>query len=553
MTRLRLAGSAALLALLTAGAGQAQETLTIGTDVDAGTLDSRLARDTTAYRVANLIYSGLVHLTPSLEPVPDLAERWESPDPTTLLVHLRPDLVFSDGSPLTAEDVVYTYSKLIDPDFNAPQRTLYSPIAAIEAVDELTVKFTLSAPYAPLLSYLDMGIVPSDYAESGADVASAPIGAGPMKLDSWARGSEIVLSASDTYWAGAPEVETVVVRIVGDNSARAQAFEAGDLDVIQSPLSPQDIARLAADDRFGNAITAGLGVTYINFNTQEPLLSDPGMRQAFSMLIDQATIVNDIYQGVDQVAHNIILPSSWAYDETIQQPGFDVEGAVAKFAELGWTDSNGDGVLDKDGDKLTVILATHSEDPNRVQSVEYLQAVMQSAGVDAQVQISDWPSFSTNYVQKGMHQIALLGWLNIVDPDRLLYAQLSTGGSQNWGGYSNPEVDALLKAGREFARPGRARGGLPGRGADPGVGPALLHHLGPGLSAVLQQGPADHCRGQPARQLPRPDRDAAGQLTASARTGCGRSGPSSEVFHARRCEPPPPAAERPGHAEVTSA
>jgi peptide/nickel transport system substrate-binding protein len=436
-----------MLALL-AGAAGAADSLTIGTDVDAGTLDSRLARDTTAYRVTNLIYSGLVHLTPSLEAVPDLAESWEFPDTTTLIVHLREGLVFSDGSALTAEDVVYTYSKLIDPDFNAPQRTLYAPISKIEAVDDLTVKFTLSAPYAPLLSYMDIGIVPSDYAESGADLASAPIGAGPMKLVSWTRGSDIKLEASDTYWAGAPAVKTVDVRIVGDNSARAQAFEAGDLDVIQSPLSPQDIARLEGSDKFGHVIIAGLGVTYLNFNVKDPLLADAGMRQAFSMLVDQATIVNDIYQGVDEVAKNIILPSSWAYDPTIQQPTFDVAAAQAKFAEMGWTDSNGDGILDKDGKKLTVVLATHSEDPNRVQSVEFLQATMQAAGVDAQVQISDWPSFSTGYVQKGLHQIALLGWLNIIDPDRLLYAQLSTGGSTNWGGYSNPEVDRLLSEGR---------------------------------------------------------------------------------------------------------
>jgi peptide/nickel transport system substrate-binding protein len=436
-----------MLALL-AGAAGAADSLTIGTDVDAGTLDSRLARDTTAYRVTNLIYSGLVHLTPSLEAVPDLAESWEFPDTTTLIVHLREGLVFSDGSALTAEDVVYTYSKLIDPDFNAPQRTLYAPISKIEAVDDLTVKFTLSAPYAPLLSYMDIGIVPSDYAESGADLASAPIGAGPMKLVSWTRGSDIKLEASDTYWAGAPAVKTVDVRIVGDNSARAQAFEAGDLDVIQSPLSPQDIARLEGSDKFGHVIIAGLGVTYLNFNVKDPLLADAGMRQAFTMLVDQATIVNDIYQGVDEVAKNIILPSSWAYDPTIQQPTFDVAAAQAKFAEMGWTDSNGDGILDKDGKKLTVVLATHSEDPNRVQSVEFLQATMQAAGVDAQVQISDWPSFSTGYVQKGLHQIALLGWLNIIDPDRLLYAQLSTGGSTNWGGYSNPEVDRLLSEGR---------------------------------------------------------------------------------------------------------
>ena len=440
---------AALLALAAAGPALAQdEAIVVGTDVDAGTLDARLMRDTTAYRAGNLIYAGLVHLTPRLEPIPDLAERWASPDPQTLVVTLRPDLVFSDGSPLTAEDVVYTFESLIDPDFNAPMRTLYEPIESVEATDERTVTFRLSAPYAPLLSYLDIGIVPSDYAESGADVAQDPVGAGPMKLESWTRGSEIVLVANENYWAGPPEIDRVTLRIVGDNSARAQAFEAGDLDVIQSPLSPQDIERLATDDRYGNAIMAGLGVTYLNFNASDPLLSDPGMRQAFAMLVDQDTIVNQIYQGVDEVAQSVILPSSWAYDDSIRQPTFDVAGAVAKFEELGWTDSDGDGILDKDGEELSVVLSTHSEDPNRVQSVEYLQAVMQQAGVAATIQISDWPSFSTGYVQQGDHQIALLGWLNIIDPDRMTYAQLTTGGSTNWGGYSNPEVDAALTEAR---------------------------------------------------------------------------------------------------------
>ena len=140
--------------------------------------------------------------------------------------------------------------------------------------------------------------------------------------------------------------------------------------------------------------------------------------------------------------------SSWAFSSEITQPTFNLEGAIALFNEMGWTDTDGDGILDKDGKPLAVTLATHSEDPNRVQTIEFMQAMFTQAGVAAEIQISDWPSFSTNYVQKSEHQIALLGWLNIVDPDRLLYAQLSTGGSTNWGGYSNPKVDELLQQGR---------------------------------------------------------------------------------------------------------
>lgn len=450
MKKLLLSASLAMaLAAVNSQAAFAQTAITVGSDVDAGTLDPRLTRDVTAARVADLIYSGLVHLTPTLEPVPDLAESWETPDPTTYIFHLRDGLVFSDGAPLTADDVVFTYQSLLDPELAAPARALYTPIAKIEALDTKTVKFTLDTPFAPLLSYLDMGILPKALAESGADLALNPVGAGPMKLVKWSRGSQIALAANDKYWRGAPTVSDLTLKVIGDNSARAQAFEAGDLDVIQSPLSPQDIQRLSADDRFGTVSMPGLGVTYVNFNTKDALLSDPATRRAFAMLIDQETIVHDIYQGVDEVTHSVLMPSSWAYDASISQPTFDVAGAVKAFHDLGWSDSNGDGFLDKDGKPLEVVIATHSEDPNRVQTLEYLQAVFETAGVKAVPKINDWATFSTNYVQKGEHQIALLGWLNIVDPDRLVYSTLTTGGSNNWSGYSNPEVDAALNAGRE--------------------------------------------------------------------------------------------------------
>ena len=443
-------GAVAALTVMTSlpVAAEGNDSIVVGVDVDAGTLDPRLGRDTTAYRTNDLVYAGLVQLTPNLEAVPDLAESWESPDPTTFIFKLRDNLMFSDGSPLTADDVVFTYETMTDPDFNSPIRTLYTPISKVEKIDDRTVKFSLSEPYAPLLSYLDIGIVPKKLVESGHDIASNPVGAGPMKFVEWNRGAEIVLEANPGYWAGEPKIKHVTMKLIPDNSARAQAFEAGDLSVIQSPLSPQDINRLAGDNRYGNVIMPGLAVTYLNFNTKDPLLSDPKMRQAFAMLVDQETIVNDIYQGADAIANAAILPSSWAYSADIKQPTFDIEGAKAKFAELGWTDSNGDGLLDKDGKPLKVTIATHSEDPNRIQAIEYLQAIFTQAGIDAQTQISDWPSFSTGYVLKGEHQIALLGWVNIVDPDRLLFSQLTTGGGRNWGGYSNPKVDELLQAGR---------------------------------------------------------------------------------------------------------
>ncbi len=445
---IRLFSCAAVVAAAFVAISAGGAPVKLGADVDAGTMDPRVMRDTTAYRVNNLLYDGLVQLDANLQPRPDLAESWTNPEPTVWIFTLREGVKFHDGTHLSASDVVFTFETILDPELKARFRSLFTPIETIEAVDERTVKITLKEPYAPLLSYLDMGIVPKDYVEGGGDLSSAPVGTGPLKLANWERGTKIVLEPFAEHWSGAPAVDGFEFVVVGDNTARAQAFEAGDLDIIQSPLSPQDIGRLAEDSRFRNEIMGGLGITYLNINVLDPLLSDAGLRKALSMLVDQATIVNRIYEGVDQIATSILLPSSWAYDASITQPAFDPEAAKAAFAAAGWTDSNGDGFLDKDDTNLSLELSTHSEDPNRIQALEYIQAIMLQNGVDASISISDWPAFSAG-VRGGEHQIALLGWLNIVDPDRLMYAQFHSTGTLNWGGYSNADVDELLETGRK--------------------------------------------------------------------------------------------------------
>ena len=425
----------------------------VGTDVDAGTLDPRLMRDTTAYRAVNLLYSGLLQLDEKLQPEPDLAVRWENPDPTTWIFHLREGVTFHDGAPVTAEDVKFTLDTILDPALKARFRSLYTPIASVDAVDPRTVRINLKEPYAPLLSYLDLGIVPRHVVEAGGDLGNQPIGSGPYRLRRWDKGSKIVFEANPDFWEGAPAIETIELVVVPDNTARAQALESGDLDMIQSPLSPQDVKRLEADPGVGKSVQGGIAITYLNFNTARPNLSDPRVRRAIAMLVDQDTIVDQIYEGTDRKATSILLSSWDAYDEAVRQPRFDPAGAKALLAEAGWTDSNGDGILDKDGARLAIELGTHSEDPNRIQTVEYIQFVLGQNGVEANLRISDWPSFSARF-REGDYELILVGWTQLVDPDRVTFGQLHSGGGFNWGGYRNPALDGLLERGRAEADAG---------------------------------------------------------------------------------------------------
>ena len=308
----------------------------------------------------------------------------------------------------------------------------------------------LKHPYAPLLRYLDIGIVPKHAVEAGHELAANPIGTGPYKFVSWSKGSELVVAANPDYRGGEPGTKQIVFVPLADNTARAQALEAGDLDMIMTPLSAEDVHRLAKDDRFTQTVMPGSTITYFSFNNAGPLLKDPKLRHAIGMLIDQESIIGQIYGGIDIAATSILMPNfKWLYTKDIQQPGFDIEGAGKLLGELGWT-KGPDGILQKDGAKLTIQLSTNAEDPMRVQTVEYLQNVMQQAGIDAKVEISDFPAWIAN-VRAGKYDIALLSWSLLVDPDRVTYSQLTTKGALNWGKYSNPAVDAALDRGRSLS------------------------------------------------------------------------------------------------------
>ena len=425
-----------------------KDEIKVGLDVDAGTMDPRLSKDTSAKRVTELVYDGLVRLNDKLEAEASLATKWENPDPTTWIFTLRENVKFHDGQPFTAEDVKYTYDSLIDPNFKAPYASLYQPIQSVEVVNDHQVKFTLKQPFAPLLSYMDIGIVPKHIGEKNdSSLSSNPIGTGPFKMVKWDRNSKISFEANDNYWGGKSKTQKITYFIIPDNSTRVASLESGDIDFVHSPLSPQDIKRMKENNEFVVQETQGLGFTYLNFNTKNPILSDVKVRQAIAHLVNKKTISSDIYQDMDKPGNSPLLPASWAYDDSITGYPYDPAKAKELFKEVGWEDTNGDKILDKDGKKLTITLSTHTEDPNRIQTVEYLQNEFTKAGIQTEVKTSEFPTFNTALTE-GKFDIGLVGWLNQVDPDRSFYAPFYTNGGSNYGKYSNPQVDALLDKGR---------------------------------------------------------------------------------------------------------
>lgn len=430
-----------------APAASSGDTLRIGLDVDAGTGDPRLMRDTSALRLRELVFDGLVQLQPDYTPKPALAESWENPDPNTWIFHLRKDVKFQDGTPLTAEDVKFTYDTILDEKLASPSRAFYTPIKNIEVVDDNTVKFTLDQPYSPFLSYLTMSIVPKALVEKDpAAFANNPVGTGPYKLTEWKRGDTLTFQANPDYWGGAPKIKNVLFKIVPDNSARTVALEAGDLDLIQSPLSPQDVTRLQAEGKFDVERIPAAGYTYVNLNCADPILSDVKVRQALSYLLNREDITNTIYKGIGQVAKGPIPPGMWAYTDDLPSYEYNPEKAGQLLDEAGWK-LGADGKRSKDGQPMKLTVRTHSEDPDRRQVIEVIQAELQNMGIEADTNAVDFPTYFAD-VQAGKYQMGVIGWLNLANPDQAMYRQFTIDGAGNYGKCNNQEASDLIKEAR---------------------------------------------------------------------------------------------------------
>lgn len=400
-------------------------------------------RDTSAFRLRELVFNGLVYIESDYTPVADLAKSWENPDDKTWVFHLRQGVKFHDGQELTAEDVKYTYETILDEAFASPVLAFYEPIQSIEVIDDYTVQFNLDSVYGPFLSYMDMGIVPKSVAEAqGEAFGNNPIGTGPFKFVNWQRGDSIELEAFDEHFNGRPKVDKITIKVVPDNSARAVALESGDLDFIQSPLSPQDVTRLETTSGIVVDRIPASGYTYINLNNADPILADVRVRQALAHLVNREQILDTIFKGIGQVANSPIPPGMWAYTADIPSYDYDPAKAEALLDEAGW-EVGADGIRQKDGQPLKLTIRTHSEDPDRRQIIEVLQAEFANVGIQADTNVVEWPSYFAD-IQNGAFQVAVIGWLNLTNPDRAMARPFTIDGPANYGKYENQEVSDLI-------------------------------------------------------------------------------------------------------------
>lgn len=440
----------------------------VGSIADADNLLPGIASDSASYDIIGHVYCKLLKYDGDLEVTGELAQRYEVSDGgQRIRFWLNPDARWHDGEPVTADDVVFTVEALLDPKTPSPYKSQAEVLEEIRKIDEHTVEAVYERPYAPALDdwASSFYLLPAHLLRGEdlltSDLARKPVGCGPYRFVRWEDEREIELVANDDHYAGPPNIEHYLYRVIPDQAT--MFMELMNFGIDQMGLTPQQAVYQAKGRKFKENFESyrytGFAYTYLGFNLRRPPFDDRRVRRALAHAVDKEEIIEGVLLGLGQVATGPYRPGMWYHNPDVPSPVFDPGRARAMLDEAGWTDDDGDGVREKDldgdgvvgaGERLSFTLITNQGNVQRKQVGEILQQRFREVGAKVELRILEWSTFLREFVDKGRFDAVILGWSTGIDPDQydIWHSSKTDPREFNFVGFDNAEVDRLLEQGR---------------------------------------------------------------------------------------------------------
>jgi ABC-type transport system substrate-binding protein len=408
--------------------------------------------------MTNLFDTLIDYAEGSADLVPSLALAWTpSDDGLTWTFKLREGVTFHDGTPFNAEAVVFSINRMIQDDPNDPDPKPYAPnyevIERVEATGPHEVTFRLKEPSAVFLRNLAMfpaGIVsPTAVKKHGNEFKRNPVGTGPFRFEYWKHDEELVLSAFEDHWRGAPKVDKVVFTVTQEPAARIARIRRGEAHIADN-LPSIDLHAAAEDPGVAMQSIPGMNVGYLGMNTEKPALADPQVRKALWRAIDKNQILNLCYGDTAQRAANPMPPALLGYNKDIEERE-PVERAHDPAEARRMLEAAGVELPLKL--RLFVMASARPYMPEPLKVAQLVKQQLSAAGVDVEI-VQNEVSMHFQECSAGRHDLCLLGWnTDNADPDNFLHQLLSPDNINSIGGtnntrYNNPEVQRLLIAGK---------------------------------------------------------------------------------------------------------
>jgi len=410
---------------------QQPKTLVIAVMSSPTNLDSRVGSDNVSSRMFDLVYSGLIKVTPNFDYAPDLATKWETPDDKTIIFHLNPNAKFHNGQPVKASDVKWTYESLMDPSFTTSKRSGYATVDHIETPDQQTVIFKLKEANAGIFDNLTVGILPT-----GADTnvyKTKPIGCGPYKLIEYRPDDRLEFEAFDQWHGGVPKIKHITVRIIPDLTTQVLEMRRGTVNFEVNQIPFENVPEFEKNPDFTVVKSTGSVYQYLAFNLKDPALAKPLVRQAIAHAIDRERIIRDIQRGFAQPTETMLAEGHWARATNLPTYAYDPVKAKQLLEQAGYPN----------GLSLVFKTSTDAEANSRAQVI---QDMMKKAGFNVSIQSNEMSTFFAD-IGKGNFQMYSLSRNGIADPDFyyvLFYSKNTPPNGQNRGYYANPRLDQLM-------------------------------------------------------------------------------------------------------------
>jgi peptide/nickel transport system substrate-binding protein len=411
-----------------------------------------------------LLYDSLLTTDPvSGRLLPALATSWEvSPDSRTVTFTLRSDAHWPDGVAVTADDVRATLQAVLDPALDSLHGARLRYVEAVTATDTRTVVVHLATPDCPTVAYVgEVPIVPAAWADRLQVAATAPLtapvpGSGPFTLDPTSSADEWRLVRNPEAQP-APHLDRLVYRVFDSPDALHAALSESKIDVAWFPAGAQ-----AHPDTRLIRLTYPTGpYLAILFNNDHPVLSDGRVRTALSLAVDRSAILKEVTDNRGALLAGPLPPFHWAADPTLSPPPYDPQRARDLLAEAGWRDSDGDGWLDRDGERLRLPVRTNGGNPWRETTAMLVVSDYRALGIDARVEIVAWPTLVGDLFTHYFAAV-VFGWPLDSEPDQRalwLSTENAVGSGLNMVSFADTEVDSWLAEAATFpgcAATGRA-------------------------------------------------------------------------------------------------